>query len=61
MDEKTVEVLARGAGLGKALHEFPDDLAAAASSAEKVTERVRATTTAPPTLEPWPPMVVVRT
>jgi hypothetical protein len=58
MDEKTVEALARRAGLEKALAQFPDDVAAAASSAEKVTERVRASRHAPPSLEPWPPMVV---
>jgi hypothetical protein len=61
MDEKTVETLARRAGLEKALAQFPDDVAAAASSAGKVTERVRASSGAPPSLEPWPPMVVVRT
>ena len=61
MNEKTIEVLARCAGLEKALKEFPDDVAAAASSAGKVTDHVRATSVAPPSLEPWPPMVVVRT
>ena len=62
MDEKTIEILARRAGLEKALAEFPDDVMAAASSAEKVSEIVRRSGgTAPPSLEPWPPMVVVRT
>lgn len=61
MDEKTLEILARRAGLEKALHEFPDDVAAAAGTAEKVTDRVRRSGDAPPSLEPWPPMVVVRT
>jgi hypothetical protein len=60
MDEKTVEALARRAGLEKALREFPDDVAAAAGTAEKVTDRVRRLGNAPPSLEPWPPMVVVR-
>jgi hypothetical protein len=61
MDEKTLEVLARRAGLEKALHGFPDDVAAAATTAEKVTDRVRRFGDASPSLEPWPPMVVVRT
>ena len=61
MDEKTLEAFARRAGLEKALREFPDDVAAAASTAEKVAERVRRSGEAPPSLEPWPPMVVVRT
>ena len=33
MDEATVELLARRAGLEKALEEFPDDVAAAAEQA----------------------------
>ncbi len=60
MDEKTIDALARRAGLEKALREYPDDVAAAANSAEKVTDRVRRSGSAPPSLEPWPPMVVVR-
>jgi len=61
MDEKTVEVIARRAGLERALEAFPDDVAAAASSAEKAMDRVRRSRGAPePSLEPWPPMVVVR-
>jgi hypothetical protein len=59
MDEKTVEALTRRAGLEKALAQFPDDVAAAASSAEKVSDIVRRSGgTPPPALEPWPPMVV---
>ncbi len=61
MDEKTVEVLALRAGLEKALAQFPDDVTAAANSAEKVSDRVRQSGGTPPSLEPWPPMVVVRT
>ncbi len=62
MDERTVEVLAKRAGLEKALAQFPDDVTAAANSAEKVSDRVRQSgSTPPPSLEPWPPMVVVRT
>jgi hypothetical protein len=59
MDEKTVDTLARRAGLEKALREFRDDVADAASSAEKMTDRVgRSGGTPPASLEPWPPMVV---
>jgi hypothetical protein len=61
MDEKMVEAIARRAGLQRALEAFPDDVAAAAASAERATDRVRRSTAAPPaSLEPWPPMVVVR-
>jgi hypothetical protein len=60
MDEKTIEALARRAGLERALAEFPDDVAAAANSAQKAADRVRRSSGAPlPSLEPWPPMVVV--
>ena len=57
MDEKTIEAIARRAGLVRALEEFPDDVAAAANSASTVTDRIRRSD-GPPTLEPWPPMVV---
>ena len=62
MDDKTIEVLAHRAGLEKALSQFPDDVTAAANTAEKVTERVRSSssTQVKPSSEPWPPMVVVR-
>jgi hypothetical protein len=62
MDDKTIEVLAHRAGLEKALAQFPDDVAAAANTAEKVTDRVRSSsgTRVTPSSEPWPPMVVVR-
>jgi hypothetical protein len=62
MDEKMIEALVRRAGLEKALAQFPDDVTAAANTAEKVTDRVRASsaTAVKPSSEPWPPMVVVR-
>jgi hypothetical protein len=59
MDEKMVEAIARRAGLERALEAFPDDVAAAASSASKVTDRIRRSSVTPSS-EPWPPMVVVR-
>jgi hypothetical protein len=62
MDEKTIEALTRRAGLEKALAQFPEDVTAAANTAEKVADRVRASSAAEikPSYEPWPPMVVVR-
>jgi hypothetical protein len=54
MDKATIELLARRAGLDKALAEFPDDVAAAAAQAGNVVERMRAPTD--PRAEPWPPM-----
>jgi hypothetical protein len=62
MDESMIEALARRAGLEKALAEFPDDVAAAAASAAKLTESVRRSggTLAEAIAEPWPPMVVRR-
>ena len=62
MYERMVEAVARRAGLEKALEAYPDDVAAAASSALKAADRVRRSSGAPmpPSLEPWPPMVVVR-
>ena len=57
MDERMVEAIARRAGLEKALEAYPDDVAAAATSAEKTTDRIRRSRG---TLsEPWPPMIVV--
>ena len=58
MDEKTIEVIARRAGLQRAIEAFPDDVAAAAISARKATDRIRRSAPPPPELEPWPPMVV---
>jgi hypothetical protein len=62
MDKSMIEALARRAGLQRALEEFPDDVAAAAVSAEKAIERVRRSSgpLLEPSSEPWPPMVVVR-
>ena len=54
MDKATIELLARRAGLDKALAEFPDDVAAAAAQARDVVERMKAPTD--PRAEPWPPM-----
>jgi hypothetical protein len=65
MDEKTIEMIARRAGLQRALEAFPDDVAAAAVSADKAVDRLRRSSGAPPaslepSIEPWPPMVVRR-
>ena len=54
MDKTLIEVLARRAGLDKALTEFPDDVAAAAEQANGVAARIQAPTD--PRAEPWPPM-----
>jgi hypothetical protein len=61
MDERMVEAIARRASLEKALEWYPDDVAAAATSAEKATDRVRrlSGTLSEPLSEPWPPMRVV--
>jgi len=61
MDERIVEAIARCAGLEKALEVHPDDVAAAAAAAEKVTNRIRRSsgTLSEPLSEPWPPMIVV--
>jgi len=61
MDERIVEAIARRAGLEKALEGFPDDVAAAATSADRVTDRIRQSGGAlpEPLSEPWPPMIVV--
>ncbi len=56
MDKATVELLARRAGLDKALAEFPDDVAAAAEQASSASERMQAPRD--PRSEPWPPMRV---
>ncbi len=54
MDKELLEVLARRAGLEKALAEFPDDVAAAAKQAAEVAHRIKAP--ADPRAEPWPAM-----
>jgi hypothetical protein len=54
MDRATLELLARRAGLDKALAECPDDVAAAAEQAEGAVARIKAPSD--PRAEPWPPM-----
>jgi hypothetical protein len=54
MDKELMQALARRAGLDKALAEFPDDVAAAADSANTVTARIKVP--ADPRAEPWPAM-----
>jgi len=54
MDDKTIELAARRAGLAKALAEFPEDVAAAAKQAAGAAEKIKPP--ADPAAEPWPPM-----
>jgi hypothetical protein len=54
MDKAMVELLARRAGLDKALAEFPDDVTAAAEQAMGALARIKAPSD--PRAEPWPPM-----
>jgi hypothetical protein len=54
MDKATIELLARRAGLDKALAEFPDDVEAAAKQADGSVAGMKAP--ADPRAEPWPPM-----
>lgn len=54
MDRQLLEILARAAGLEKALAEFPDDVAAAAAQALNNAGAVQVPTD--PAAEPWPPM-----
>jgi len=54
MEKAIIELLARRAGLEKALAEFPDDVAAAAEQASGSVARMKAPTD--PRAEPWPPM-----
>ena len=56
MDKATIELLARRAGLDKALAEFPEDVAAAAMQASGSAAKMKAPTD--PRAEPWPPMRV---
>jgi hypothetical protein len=54
MDKEMIEMLARRAGLAKALKEFSDDVMAAAKQAGDVAAKIKAP--ADPRAEPWPPM-----
>ena len=54
IDNQTVEMLARRAGLDKALAEHPEDVLAAATQAAGSARRIKAP--ADPRAEPWPPM-----
>jgi hypothetical protein len=56
MDKAMIEMLARRAGLDKALAEFPEDVVAAAGHASASVEKLKAP--ADPRAEPWPPMRV---
>ena len=56
MDKETIELLARRVGLDKALAEFPEDVAAAATQANGSAAKMKAPTD--PRAEPWPPMRV---
>ena len=55
MDELQ-KAIARAAGLGKALEEFPEDVAAAAAAAAPHLRAFEAPVD--PAVEPWPPMRV---
>jgi hypothetical protein len=54
MDKAVIELLARRAGLAKALADFPEDVTAAATQATNVAEKIKQPTD--PAAEPWPPM-----
>jgi chorismate mutase len=54
VDKETIELLARRAGLAKALARFPDDVAASAKQAADVAQKIKRP--ADPKAEPWPPM-----
>jgi hypothetical protein len=54
MDKAIIELLARRAGLNKALEEFPEDVAAAAELASGSVSRIKAPSD--PRAESWPPM-----
>ncbi len=56
MDKPAIEILARRAGLQKALAEFPDDVEAAARQAAAALKNM--TPPDDPRAEPWPPMRV---
>ena len=54
MDKAALELLARRAGLDKALAEFPEDVVAAAEQSGGSVARMKAPTN--PRAEPWPTM-----
>ena len=54
MNKETIEVLARSAGLTKALAEFPEDVTVAAKQAADVAQKIKRPVD--PRAEPWPPM-----
>jgi hypothetical protein len=54
MEKAIVELLARRAGLDKALAEFPEDVVAAAEQASGAVAKMKVPTD--PRAEPWPPM-----
>ena len=54
MDKAIIELMARRAGLDKALTEFPEDVAAAAEQASGSVAKIKVPTD--PRAEPWPPM-----
>jgi hypothetical protein len=54
VDKATIELLARRAGLDKALADFPEDIVAAATQASGAAAKMKAPTD--PRAEPWPPM-----
>lgn len=56
MDKTMMEMLARRAGLDKALAQFPDDVAVAVAQAAGVVQKIKVP--ADPRAEPWPPMRV---
>jgi hypothetical protein len=56
MDKATIEMLARRAGLEKALAEFPEDIEAAAKQAAAAAKGIKPPDD--PRTEPWPPMRV---
>jgi hypothetical protein len=54
MDRAIIELLARRAGLDKALAKFPEDVTAAAEQASSSVAKMKVPTD--PRAEPWPPM-----
>jgi hypothetical protein len=54
VDKETIEVLAKRAGLARALADYPEDVTAAAKQAADVAQKIKRP--ADPTAEPWPPM-----